>query len=66
MDYKLKISWEIANIKIDEDNETNLLQKFIIYDDSKLIQSPIFKITKTDNIINTFQNSQINTGIMII
>ena len=46
-------------------NEVKLLRKFIIYDDSKLIQSRIFRIETTDDSIKKINNSEINTGIMI-
>ena len=65
IDHPLKNPWEIESIKFDINKETDFLVKFIIYDDSKLIQSNIFKIATTDDFIGEIKDSQITTGIMI-
>ena len=57
--------WEIENIQVDDDEEAHLLDKFIIYDDSKLIKSHVIKIGTTDDFVNEIKNSKIITGIMI-
>ena len=61
----LKKPWEIESIQVDTDNEKGFLSKFIIYDDSKLIQPDFFNIAKTDDFVNGIENSQIEKGIMI-
>ena len=61
----LKAPWEIENIPVDIDNDSGLFGKFIVYNDSSLILSLSFKISKDDNFINAINNSAIYTGIMI-
>ena len=60
-----KNSWEIENIEINMDDELGFLRKFIIYDSSKLIQSKLLNMAKTDDYINAIKQSQIDTGVMI-
>ena len=65
MDITLKNAWEIEDIRICIDNERRFFQKFIIYDDSKLIQPDILQMKMTDDLISEITNSKIDTGIMI-
>ena len=63
--FMLKSPWEIENIQVDLESKTDILSKFIIYDDSKLIKSSISTISTTDDFVREIKNSQVDTGIMI-
>ena len=64
-DFMPQNAWESENIVIKKDNEAAILRKFIIYDDSNLIQTPLLKIIKTADFITEIKKSEIDTGIMI-
>ena len=57
MKFAFKNPWKIEDIQIHMDNQIEFLRKFVIYDDSKLIQSTILKIIETKDLISEIKKS---------